>query len=293
MANEQDTGNVDTTQGNETETTQASDDASAVAEAVNDATQNTTAQDDAKAVAEAVNADVPNEAEWMFAEGVAGEGEIPEWFKSNKYKTVAEQAKAYKELESKFGSFTGSPEEFEPAELSEELKEMGIEINQDDPLVEKALAFAKETNMNQEGFNQMINLYAETVAAENMAIEAIKDEQMKALGNSAESRINNLNAWANANLSEDMIPGFQSLGQTADGIKTLERLVAMTRSAPLSNDSAEPAPTGATAEEVREMQFALDDNGNRKIAVDPEYRKRYEKLRDRVYGVEDHRVTIG
>jgi hypothetical protein len=90
-----------------------------------------------------------------------------------------------------------------------------------------------------------------------------------------------------------MVQGFQSLGQTADGIKTLERLVAMTRSAPISNDSVEPNPSGVTAEDVKEMQFATDDNGNRKIAIDPEYRKRYEKMRDQVYGTEDHRVTIG
>ena len=32
---------------------------------------------------------------WMMAEDIKGEGDAPEWFKSNKYKTVADQAKAY------------------------------------------------------------------------------------------------------------------------------------------------------------------------------------------------------
>lgn len=46
---------------------------------------------------------------WMMAEDIKGEGDAPEWFKSNKYKTVADQAKAYASLESKLGAFTGSP----------------------------------------------------------------------------------------------------------------------------------------------------------------------------------------
>ena len=45
---------------------------------------------------------------WMMSEDVKGEGDAPEWFKSSKYKTVADQAKAYAGLESKLGAFTGA-----------------------------------------------------------------------------------------------------------------------------------------------------------------------------------------
>lgn len=276
MADDQDTSNNGT-----------QDDASAVADAI------ASTQDDATAVADAVNSTTGDATAWNFAEGVAGEGEIPEWFKGDKYKTVSDQAKAYKDLEGRFGSFTGSPEEYTPAELSAELKEMGIEINADDPLMEKALSFAKESNMNQEGFNQMVNLYAETMAAEGMAMENYKKEQFEALGNNAEVRVNNLNAWGKANLSTEMFEGFQGLAQNADSVKTLERLVAMTRAAPISTDAVNPAANNTTVEELNKMQFEEDAHGNRRIGSDPEFAKRFQDLANKHYGTEDHTTTIG
>lgn len=273
---------TDTDTGTEAAQTETSD-SSVVAEAV-------AHTDDSKAVAEAVGA--TSEATWNFAEGIAGEGEAPEWFKADKYKTVADQAKAYKDLEGRFGSFTGAPEEYEPIELSQELQERGIEISSDDPLIEKAMEFAKENNMNQEGFNQMVNLYAETMAAEQIALENYKQEQIEALGSNAQTRINNLNAWANANLSPEMMEDFQGLATSADSVKTLERLVAMTRSAPVNPQGAQPS-SGITAEELQAMQFAKDEYGNRKMASDPAYRRKVEDAMNSFYGTDDFNVTVG
>ena len=41
----------------------------------------------------------PPAASWYLSEGVGGEGEAPVWFKGDKYKTIADQAQAYPELE--------------------------------------------------------------------------------------------------------------------------------------------------------------------------------------------------
>jgi len=49
---------------------------------------------------------------FSWSEGVNGEGEAPEYFKADKYKSVADQAKAYTELEKRFGGFTGAPEAY-------------------------------------------------------------------------------------------------------------------------------------------------------------------------------------
>lgn len=87
-------------------------------------------------VAEAVNGEQETPT-WSYNEGIDGEGEPPEWFKADKYKTVSEQAKAYTELESKFGSFTGAPEDY-ALELSESLQEQGVQIDDDDPILEEA-----------------------------------------------------------------------------------------------------------------------------------------------------------
>jgi hypothetical protein len=41
------------------------------------------------------------------------------------------------------------------------------------------------------------------------------------------------------------------------------------------------------------MQFEKDEHGNRRIATDPEFKARYIKLRNEVYGTEDHKQIIG
>lgn len=256
-------------------------------------------QDDAAAVAGMVSEGTTEgttegtiDSTWSYADGVAGQGDAPEWFKSDKYNSVADQAKAYKDLESRFGSFTGAPEEFKVPELNEELTKLGIEIAADDPIFEKAVEFAKASNMNQEGFNQMVELYAMQQAAEMQQVEQIRADEMKALGDNAESRINNLSAWANANLPPDLIPGFNEMAQTAEAVKAMERLVAMTRSAPLAGEGAQAA-TGPTSADVKAMLFATDEHGRRKIDSDPAFKAEYLRLRDKVWGTEPHRTIIG
>lgn len=41
------------------------------------------------------------------------------------------------------------------------------------------MKFAKDSNMNQEGFNHMVNLYAMTQIAEQTAIADAKTEEIK------------------------------------------------------------------------------------------------------------------
>ena len=86
--------------------------------------------------------------------------------------SIAEQAKAYTELSSKFGAFTGAPEEYAEVVLSDELKELGVEISADDPMLQAAKEFAKESNMSQEGLSGLVNLYAMQQVAEQKANEA-------------------------------------------------------------------------------------------------------------------------
>ena len=84
-------------------------------------TEEAAAQDDAGAVADMVGGqETQQEASWHYAEGVPGQGDKQEFLK-DKYANITEQAKAYTELESRFGSFTGAPEAYE-INLSEQLK---------------------------------------------------------------------------------------------------------------------------------------------------------------------------
>jgi len=260
-----------------------------------DAAQTT---DDSQAVSDAVSGDqqqtdtqTQDTGSWFLADGVQGQGEKPEWFKSEKYGNVTEQAKGYKELESKMGTFTGAPEEYTAPELSESIKEYGLEIDPDDPVLEKAMAFAKGNNMNQAGLNELVNLYAETMIAEEQAIDEIKQQEMKALGQNADTRLSNLNAWASKHMEPELYESFQALATSADSVKTLERLVSMTLSAPINPTDATANP-GVTAEEVKELQFAKDEHGNRKMR-DPEYAKMVQRKLEQLHGTENHVEIFG
>ena len=225
-------------------------------------------------------------------------GARPDWL-LDKYmpegKTVeeatAEQAKAYNELQSKFGAFTGAPEGYELA-ISDELKELGVDFADDDPLIEQAKEFAKESNMSQDGFNKMLELYATTQVAENAALAEYKEAQLAQLGTNAQGRIDNITQWATKNLDQETVAGLEGMATSADSVKAIERLISMTRNAPaqVNNSSAAPA---VSESEVKAMQFEMDQYGGRRIGSDPAFRKAYEAKRDALYGTHEYAKIVG
>jgi len=247
--------------------------------------------EDADAVAEIVEEQTPA---WSYAENVAGEGEAPDWFKADKYQTVADQAKAYKDLEGRFGSFTGAPDEYEFS-LSEQLTEQGIELDKEDPLITSFIEMAKESNMSQDMANKLVNMYVEGQYAGAMVDQEAEEKrvqgEMKALGDSAEKRISNVQSWLKANMDPELMSGFEDATTTAAGVKALEALIAKTRNAPI--ESGEPVQEGKSHQELQALKFAKDDNGNLRMQTDPEYRKMVRAEYEKKFGTGDNRIIIG
>lgn len=217
--------------------------------------------------------------------------EHPEWFKADKYKTVDDQAKAYTELEKKFGSFTGSPETYE-AVLSDELTEAGVTIDSDDPLMAKAIEFAKASNMSQEGFNGMVQLYAENMVTESIALDDFKSTQLDALGNTGTQRIEGINKWVDANMDAESAANLRGVITTSEGVQAIEQLIAKTKNAPVAAADLAPAQS-VTQTELDAMYFAKDDNGNRKINTDPSFKAEYESKKSALHGDAPYRQMIG
>jgi hypothetical protein len=244
--------------------------------------------------AASLNADTstgdPAAPAWQWSENVAGEGAAPEWLKGDKYKTVEAQAKAYGELEGKFGSFTGAPEEYD-VNISDELKEKGFNVDADDPVIQEFSKWAKESNLSQEGYNGLIELKGMLDAAESQAAEDHMADELKQLGAQGQARIDNINTWANANLPADMIDGFNGMVTNAASATAMEALIAKTRNAPISPEVLTPQ-TSVSMDELKTMQFAKDEHGNRKMQ-DPAYRARFQKLSEEVHGAGPARQTIG
>ncbi len=248
-------------------------------------------QSDADAVAVAAAESGPS---WSYAEGVGGEGDAPEWFNGEKYKSVSDQAKGYSELAQKFGSFTGAPEAYEFA-LSDELKEKGVELDKENPLVAQFTEMAKEANMSQDMANKLVNMFVESEFAAGADSEEAEDariaQEMKALGDNAETRVKNINSWANANFDAEMVAHIEEATSTAGGVKAVEALIAKTRNASLVNDDVKET-SAADLEEIKKLQFEKDDNGNRRMATDPAFRKMVQgKLAEAFPG--ENRTQVG
>lgn len=182
------------------------------------------------------------------------EGEKPEWLKE-KYKSVEDQAKAYAELEKKFGGFTGSPEGDYEIKAPEDLPG---EFDLEDPRIEWFQNVAKESNMSQATFDKMLHGFAKMEVEANDP-EAAKAIEIQALGKNANARLRDLGDWGKANLSQEEFEGFKGLATTAAGVQVLETLIAKTSEGkmPTSNTVRSPALT----------QEMLDD-----MIADPKYK---------------------
>ena len=247
-----------------------------------------TTTDDSATVADmaggdAPTGDAPTAPEWLLGKYHTEGKSIEE--------ATTEQAQAYNELSGKFGSFTGAPDTYEIT-LIDKLTELGVTMEKADPMLEAAMKFANESNMSQDGFNGMLNLYAMQLAAEQKADIEYKAEQMKALGPQADARIKNIQQWASSKLDPEMVASLENMATSVESVKAIERLISMTRSAPINVDDA-TATTGAGQEEVQKMQFEKDEHGNRRINTDPVFKAKYQKMRNEVYGTHEHKVMVG
>ena len=188
-------------------------------------------------------------------EATADDGERPEWLK-DKYKTVEDQAKAYNDAEKKLGGFSGSPEGEYDLNVPE-----GIpgELDMEDPRIAWFQGVAKETNMNQETFDQMLGGFIKMEQEANDP-EAAKGIELQALGKNASARLTDLGDWGKGNLTPDEYEGFKGLATTAQNVSVLEALIAKTSEGkmPTSNTVRAPAIT----------QEALDD-----MIKDPKYKE--------------------
>lgn len=204
--------------------------------------------------------------------------------------------KSYSELEKRFGSFTGAPDDYgfnASEEMTAKFEELGIEINTtDDPLYTAALEMAKDTGMNQEGFDKLANLYLMTQLGDIEAAKESTATEMANLGDRAEARISNLKSWGENNLSPELYEAFTNTVTNAASVQVFEHLIAQTRNAPVSDPAAQQAPS-ISATEVNDMQFAKDEHGNRKINTDPAFRAEYQKKLHQLHGDGENRIMIG
>lgn len=166
----------------------------------------------AQAVVDAarIAADPSSGKAWVLQEGVLGVGEKPSWFKSDKYKNVAAQAEAYVALESRMGAFVGAPKDgkYEAPTLPENLN--GVTIDMNAPLMGQFNTWAKENQLSQKGYNELLGWLAQDYANNQVSMPQIK----AGLGEGADARLGAVSSWVKASLGDE---GFQLLRTAGTG----------------------------------------------------------------------------
>lgn len=168
---------------------------------------------------------VVDENGWFLSEGVQGEGEKPEWFVDNKYKSVSEQAKGYKELEKKLGAFTGSPDDYSN-DLGAEYD--GIEFDPDDELLSGFKALAKDSNMSQEGYTDMMKMFVDyTLKQEKTQENDVRENalaELEKIGPNPSTQINEMVQWFAQNFPNMEINDFKNSIRTAADFKVIKTM---------------------------------------------------------------------
>ena len=220
------------------------------------------------------------EGEYFLSDGIKGVGDMPEWYKADKYKSVAEQAKAYTELEKKFGGFTGAPKD------GYALYE-GVES--DDALWAELVEFGTKTNMSQSAMNEAWEL----LTAQEQAIEEVSVEaEMEKLGDNAVERIKVVEQYMKNNLDGDTYERLRYAVNSAEAVELVEALVKSTAPAKLPIDG-HIEPGGIEWSDIEAEMFKKDEHGQLLRSVDRNHEAKIQRMMREFGGDKPYVQTFG
>lgn len=211
-------------------------------------------------------------AGWYYDENMPGTGERPEWLK-DKYKSAADQAKAYNELDKKLGKFKGAPETYDLT-----LPDMpDFKFEDGDPVLSEFLDMAKESQASQEFVTKALAHY---VKAQNFYAPDPQEEIQK-IGINAKAEISQLNEWASQRLDKNEYEVFKSMVTTADAFKVLQKLRRVSTSNTDVAVTNSHAPNNSKAISERQL---LDMIADPKYSTDPLFRAEVDAKAQHVWG---------
>ncbi len=208
---------------------------------------------------------------WFLKEGVPGEGDRPEYLEK-RYDSVEAQAKAYPELEKKLGAFTGAPETYKMDEIS---AREDFKFDAENPLLKNFMSFAKEKQMSQDAFENMLNMYADN--AVQSAVPA--SQELEALGPNAKEQLTTLYNWANNNFTPETAQSLINFGTSAENIRTLQKIKEATSESRIPDTKASKQHR-AEINEKKLQNMVADERYN----TDPVYRDQVTEEFEKYYG---------
>lgn len=202
---------------------------------------------------------------WYWDENTPGSGERPSWLPT-KYKSAADVAKAYTELQKRLGQ---APNEYDFS------KGEGW-IEPDYEPFQHMAEFAKQNHVPQSVMDKML----ETVGLYLDEFRTDIGEEKAKLGEKASERLQVLNNWAQSNLSEKAFQVLSGTMRTADAIEALEEIreKMLQNNTMVPGNNAASSGSGMTMEEYRsELQANY-----KKYKEDTHYRKEMERKLEQI-----------
>ena len=220
------------------------------------------------------------EGEYFLSDNIKGVGDTPEWYKADKYKSVAEQARAYTELEKKFGGFTGAPKDG---------YELYDGVQSDDALWSELVEFGTANNMNQSALHQAWEL----LTAQEEAIEQVSvEEEIGKLGPNAAERITTVEQIMRNNLEPELYEKYRDVVTSAVMIEFIEDFSKSMRPAQLPIDGY-VEPGGVEWADIEAEMFRKDDNGNLLRSVDMNHERKIQRMMKEYGGDKPYTQTFG
>jgi len=220
------------------------------------------------------------EGEYFLSDNIKGIGETPEWYKADKYKSVAEQARAYTELEKKFGGFTGAPKDG---------YQLYDGVDADDALWSELVEFGTANNMNQSALHQAWEL----LTAQEEAIEQVSvEEEIGKLGPNANERITTVEQIMRNNLEPELYEKYRDVVTSAIMIEFIEDFSKSMRPAQLPIDGY-VEPGGIEWADIEAEMFRKDENGNLLRSVDMNHERKIQRMMKEFGGDKPYTQTFG
>lgn len=195
--------------------------------------------------------------DWFYDENIKGDGDRPEWLK-DKYKTAADQAKAYVEIEKKLGAFKGAPDEYDLT-----IKDYPeLKFSNEDPLLKDFLDNAKKNGVSQEYVSELLGTYAQALTINIPDADA----EMKKIGPNAAQDLQILSQWAGNYLSKEEFGAFSNMITTADAFRVFDKL----RQNSTRAEVAPPGSQNAHHESEEQVRSLVSDP---RYDSDPEFRE--------------------
>lgn len=200
--------------------------------------------------------------DWYYDNNIKGDGAKPDWLKSDKYKSVTDQAKAYTEIEKKLGAFKGAPENYDLTIADHpEMK-----FSAEDPLIKDFIESAKKNGVSQEYVSELLGVYAQALTYN----VPDKEKEMQKLGANAEQDLQILGQWAGNILTPDEFGIFKAMINTADAFKVFDKM----RNAGTGSEVAPPGGKPPTETSAQVLELIKDERYEKDEAFRTDVRRR-------------------